>query len=125
MNAGIELDILIAEKIFGLEVVKNKSGSKRGGFYYSVGEPDWDDFYGDMQLANPVPIYSLDIATAWEVVEKLFELGWDCEVSMYRAEQGPRYRVDVRVIEHQEHGATEFADTAPLAICLAALKALE
>ncbi len=66
------------------------------------------DCYGDM------PHYSTDIAAAWEVVKKLNLLG-DYELSKIYGNAG-KYGVwdgDTLITE---------ADTAPMAICLAAYK---
>ncbi len=81
MAPGLELDMLIAEKVMGLDVVKNKSGSKRGGYYYSIGPASWYDNQGDMILDNPVPPYSQEIASAWLVVDKLGEQQIKIEIS--------------------------------------------
>lgn len=119
MKPGKELDALIAEKVMGLEVVRTEWKRKSGasGVYYTIGEPSWDDYAGDMQLGNAVPLYSEDISAAWEVVEKLdllngYTLG--------------RYGFNGRwsVIDDSEC-AVVFGESAPHAICLAALKAIE
>ena len=137
MKAGRELDALVAEKVMGLvltcpvdprfdhSVGTNKDGSsaKRNFCRWPDGREHW------------IPFFSTDIADAWQVVEKLagdgdehpaciqkglpafgdhatpFEVyknyagypGWTC------------YFADYEVCAH--------ADTAPLAICKAALKA--
>lgn len=76
-----------------------------------------EDFEGGREAIYWTPPYSTEISAAWEVVEKfpamqLFKyangLGWDC---YWHAESGP-------LNVHAQ------AETAPLAICLAALKAL-
>ena len=70
-----------------------------------------------------LPHYSTQIADAWLVVEKLqFEftetvVGWHEIQKWYCALDGHLHDLD------KEHCA--YADTAPLAICLAALKAVE
>lgn len=126
LKPGRELDALVAEKVMGLKInwdettpcplcgdVGRFCGARmwcsHDGWYYS-------------QYKN----YSTDIAAAWEVVEKLpfsgrpyIHLGlcdtytdsprWFVEVDL----DGPFKRVLVK------------ADTAPHAICLAALKAVE
>ncbi len=127
MKAGRELNILVAEKVMHLEVAKNKSGSKMGGYYYTIGEPVWHDIQGDMQLANPVPPYSTDIAAAWQVVEKLYWLNKN-EPTILQI-YGPLcdgYEVDV-ILEHHDGPipvGSVIKESAPHAICLAALKAV-
>lgn len=62
---------------------------------------------------------SEDIADAWEVVERMRELGWN--LSMWNTHDGGWYcETETKI------GAREFAEspTAPLAICCAALKAV-
>lgn len=60
-----DLNTLVAETVMGLTVIRNKKGG------WSIGEADWQDFSGDMQLANPLPDYCNDIASAMEVFEHL------------------------------------------------------
>lgn len=65
--------------------------------------------------------YSTDIAAAWEVVEKLaltFELGW------LPADKGLNWDASFGEKRGSEDGTTTYADTAPHAICLSALKAI-
>lgn len=119
MEPGRELDALIAEKVIGLEVVKNKSGSKRGGYYYSIGDAYWCDIQGEMYISNSLSRYSTDIAAAWEVVEKL--------TFVFTLTTNPPYAPTTPETEwmasfnadESVHGCS-----APHAICLAALKAL-
>ena len=93
MEAGRELDALIAEKVMDDML----AGIRLDG------SPMFDD----------IPHYSTQIANAWLVVEKLrlfvqpSALGWHSGL-----------RGDIQ--ENHRH-----ANTAPLAICLAALKAVE
>lgn len=117
MQAGREMDALIAEKIFGLKV-------------------EWEiEYLGEQipsskQLADKydengiLPLYSTDIAAAWEVVEGVrekFNLLMNVHPYSLVAANGG-YRVSVNDL-HIELDYTT-ADTAPLAICRAALKAL-
>ena len=84
---------------------------------------------------SPIPEYSTDIAAAWEVVEKLKQVpkkdaygqpilynwiaveqhikGWIAGLKYFENFEGDYFMTDNYVV----------ADTAPLAICLAALKA--
>ena len=113
MKAGRELDALIAEKVMGL--------TRHDESYVAEGVGKvlrfvWRDgcgtcvYSGDMFL----PHYSTDIAAAWEVVEKadLWSLYGSIGDGPYRA-----------CIQFGDREGLMTADTAPLAICLAALKA--
>ena len=98
MNAGRELDALVAEKVMGWTNVRFicHGLSLRGEV---DGEP-----------SEKVPFYSVDIDAAWDVVEKI---GTSFTLERYNrwyVEFGDRY--------------SAAADTAPHAICLAALKAV-
>lgn len=94
ISAGKELDALIAEKVFDNRGVTTA-------------------MFGNMNAVKP---YSTDIATAWEIVEKLnmavltpkcFYAGGEYQnIDQYTAESG---------------GWFESAETAPLAICRVAL----
>jgi hypothetical protein len=102
MTPGLELDALIAEKVMGLSVSKEIIRDGSGARYYP-------------ELLH----YSTDIAAAWEVVEKM----------------GTLPRKDMQrggfQVNYDDHGWTAsfwreyaFGESAPHAICLAALKAL-
>lgn len=98
MIAGRDLDALIATKVMGL--------------------PVWRDEYETIY-----PPYSVDIAAAFEVVEKLRAQGLTVTISTplpdcksWDVRGWNSQTNDNRFIAH--------ADTAPLAICLAALKAV-
>jgi hypothetical protein len=106
MSPGLELDILVAEKVMGFR-------DTDAGQYFS---------------ASAVPPYSTDIAAAWQVVEKL-------ALQNIRIELMPTmagYAVDfIKYDPTQEFTPwTEIsnsyveAEQAPHAICLAALKAV-
>lgn len=122
MKAGRELDALVAEKVMGCII------SFKGWRYGRCG---CDDTKGPSHMWTPdhetyewpAP-YSTDIAAAWEVVEKMgnwhgFDFAiWKKEVGEWRAgwfEDG---------WEGLEGRADATAESAPHAICLAALKAV-
>jgi hypothetical protein len=102
MKPGPELDDLVAEKVMGRPPQE---------YADARGRPGW------------VPPFSTSIAAAWEVVEKVQQLGWMLN--------------GVRCLDRLEHGdwvciferrgqpdAYKHSPTAPHAICLAALKAV-
>ncbi len=101
-----EIDALIAEKVMGLVVSDGIT-------------TEWDD----------VPHYSTDIAAAWEVYQRCFWYGktkyqpGDCLVVCHNpyCETKEEYWVAYMDYDHLE--CFTRADTAPMAICLAALKA--
>lgn len=109
MQAGRELDALVAEKVMGWKLGDNR------------GAPAWfahDEFRCEVWQFKP----SEDIAAAWEVVEKLGKTWWfDVELTgnLWHAQ-----------FESQEHiSERQFADdystdSAPHAICKAALMAM-
>jgi hypothetical protein len=108
MQAGRELDALIAEKVMGY--VPPRPGT--------VGY-DMKDL-----PRNRVPHYSTDIAAAWQVVEKLNLLSKMKDGCLYFDPSLNKWVIS------EWSGGREFAegsveaDTAPHAICLAALKAI-
>ena len=139
MEAGRELDALIADKVMGMapcdawrpwnmgsaggpmvaisyEDGRCKNGHERGKCYSVVMNGP----------AGGCPKYSTDIAVAWSVVEKLNENGWYVWVFSHGAHYGCwMERFDVNkddTVSERRIPACE-ADTAPLAISLAALKA--
>jgi len=109
MKAGRELDALVAEKVMGM--LKYIQGDIT---IFENEEYLWRDW--------EVPYFSDDIAAAWQVVEKMREkyvinIEIDCEntwVELWRDSTDEPYK----------QVADEYGDTAPLAICLAALRAV-
>lgn len=110
MNAGRELDVLVAEKVMGWRGSSEKHYVGNSGKCFCCGI---------------IPPYSTSIAAAWEVVEKMFYLGWDLELQYFK-KNDKEYTVRVLFAEigNQELSTLAFADTAPHAICLAALEAV-
>lgn len=108
MQAGRELDALVARKVMG--IADAQVFGRLGAMY---------DFTADQGLPKfHVPCYSTDIAAAWTVVDKLSP---DHGVTLKKTgdvwECGPLSRNDEPLFLVQ-------APSAPLAICLAALKAV-
>ena len=121
MKAGRELDALIAEKVMGLIAYKVQL----------VAPPPRVRTIDELQrVGSPLPHYSTDIAAAWEVVQKLGRWrGFDFMLVM----PDPEQTFHLHTYEAGWYEATNDgperrvvgdADTAPLAICLAALKAV-
>lgn len=116
MEAGPQLDELIAEKVMGYSRVTDDC------FY--------NQFLGE-QLAEIRP-YSTDIKAAWEVVNKLahdgFDLNLACRVRTHQQQQNIYYIVGFFRPEQRAPDIFEecvHLNNAPQAICLAALKAMD
>jgi hypothetical protein len=118
MNAGHEMDKLIAEKVMGLEVTVLSADMA------SIGSPHWIDIAGESELLNSLLNYSTDISAAWQVFEKLgLAVGkntvypnleaWVCLTDMFNGEDWLF-----------NHSCGVYGSTAPEAICKAALLAV-
>jgi hypothetical protein len=109
MNAGRELDALIAEKVMGVDPREIYPLD-----YQRVG-PDGDEvpFLDREEVLDEVLHYSTDIAAAWEVVEKL-------HLSVGAVQHNGKWEWLVCPDTNWADERCEFASTAPLAICLVA-----
>lgn len=131
MQAGRELDALIAEKIFGWTGVKCETSAV--GIRVFSGVPPFD------KCAWTIPAYSKDIAAAWSVVEKMIQrirddpyqdFGWDGPLFKSRAGYltNEGYPLGTEcwyvVVQWDGHRKHVCAASAPLAICLAALRSV-
>jgi hypothetical protein len=108
---GREIDVLIAEKVMGITEAK-------------WCEQCWVEIF-DCQCRQgkhgPLP-YSTDIAAAWEVLEKVRPSHGEVWIGRSDTETTMRWKCS---IQHDTSTYEAIADTAPLAICLAALKAVD
>lgn len=105
MQAGRELDALVAKHVMDLNPTWNI--------------PNEDYFYTVNGSNNYLPYYSTSISGAWQVVEKL--KGPDMWIGIDTTPDG-RYRC--MMLNKKGPDADFIADSAPRAICLAALKAV-
>jgi hypothetical protein len=124
MEAGRELDALVAEQVMGWKRETYSFNNWRDGKVESM---ELSGLMGPdgLREVDQFPFYSTDIAAAWEVVEKLEEeniarleltrLGWDWQKT---------WRVSFFTTAVSE-GAIVEGDIVPLTICRAALLALE
>ena len=148
LEAGRELDAMIAERVMGFVWPANRCPVC--GWTYSseagVGRAPFNCSMRPLpprRAADPAP-YSTDLVAAWTVVERLnaadwlvvvksmpvdvpFSLDLDTDVrSIYRRAvvqlTDMRYAKGAGLL-HARHVPPTFADTAPLAICRAALLA--
>ena len=128
MPAGREMDSLVAERVMRIAVFSKQ-------YSPSIQIPCPDNKPGCMVAHfKPVPHYSTDIADAWEVVEKITSKQCGDADDFYVFEIIKRYQQWSVYIHHplwngrynelspiyEMHEAV--ADTAPLAICRAALR---
>lgn len=108
MEAGSEMDALVAERIMGW---------KPEGYFHPGEEDQWEgwrDDKGDGGWVSPIG-YSTELDCAWDVVEKMRTIPMG---GFILTEQRDGWTAHWA-------GVDEFAPTAPLAICRAALKAME
>ena len=126
MIASAELDALVAERVMGWE-------RHRTGIF---GQARFHTDRLDQPQPEDCPEFSTDIAAAWLVMDKMVEL-LDQNEGL-RAFDGPIYKPSHRylteegyplgttcwyvLVETQDSQEFVCADTAPLAICLAALE---
>lgn len=97
---------------------------KRQGSYAfdrTVAEEVMGRTFGDPEA---VPPYSSEIAAAWEVVERLRAKGADVQIAL--CSYGHAWAVGFKPLAEgcELHAAGHVSDSAPFAICMAALKAL-
>jgi hypothetical protein len=115
MKPGRELDALVAEKVMGLPNVR-----KYMSRYVHDNHPEKAWVTGIVDI----PEYSTDISAAWEVVEKMHEWG-GCEISCCGTGEKRWYVVHTHTnTAPYQKGINVTCNTAPEAICKAALLAL-
>ncbi len=119
VEAGPELDALVAEKVMGCRVVHCRDGTYK---LRVPGSYDRVDFVTAEGARSACPKYSTDIAAAWEVMEKMAKEGYKPCVGMNGHCWDATMRVDIATTTEDEWMS---ANTAPLAICRAALAAVE
>lgn len=149
-----ELDALVAEKVMGwmwvtadgITVLAPPSHMIAYRENARLGKGGHIDLDARLLRCPPLPHYSTDIAAAWEVIEKLYNRGISIEISdMRHSPEEPGWWIElVRFEPLKESDAPKWviddlggrpvafhlwehdcgAPTAPLAICLAALKAV-
>ena len=145
MKAGREIDVLVAEHVMGFHVERIKPDwyPHEVTLFFRPGNPLVEYSYDENACnammhrngkddsdgtASPLPFYSEEIEHAWEVVEKLAANGWNVAVeTMANTSEAPYTAVSFwrgDDWDTAEAMATDGANTASLAICLAALKAL-
>lgn len=121
MQAGTELNTLIAERVMGWDRDNEANNTDLNPWYFHRGI--WwtgtTDDYDNVFPFSP----SLNIDDAWRVVLRLRNIGKDCFAVEYVAGRGD-WRASFGSNYSAENEWVADADSAPLAICRAALKAI-
>lgn len=117
MEAGRELDALVAEKVMGWV-------REQGFLLPPVGDPrrNWAAIWDEQGLPDWLPDYSFEIAAAWEVVERMKEL------TKYNGQTWSTRDPWIsfcRELCGDDWFGHAFFHVTPRSICLAALKSLE
>jgi hypothetical protein len=112
---GRELDALVAEVALKHTVYRNAKGP------WSLGPPYWMDLSGEMLLSNPLPLYSEDMAAAWELVEAIGH-----RLCLIKERTPTTYTRPYKAWFSSATGVStpvSYGVTAAHALCLAALRA--
>jgi hypothetical protein len=116
MQAGREMDALIAEKVMGFTVKCILGRYQIALFDVETGERAPGMF-------KNLPYYSTDIAAAWEVRKVIQLLGFDA-VNVHITTDNPYCQFIKPIYEDSIEQYIAYAETDALAICRAALKAV-
>ena len=117
-----ELDALVAVKVMGFywegkprgHQYLYQPGGKQAGIKERGKEPC---YFGNSQFGKPyLPDYSTSISDAWLVVEEMRGRGLDVRVESFQQDEG------VVIWEAEVGDKWSDCDTAPEAICMAALE---
>lgn len=130
MTAGRELDALVAEKVMGCKIRRVYRTCRDGTPWFEVfcecGHGEHGDTYMEERRISSDPYdiwrYSTSIEAAGRVVEKLAADGLHLNLTEYKM-WCCSFVKEMDELTYAQVGYAE-ADTAPLAICLAALKAV-
>jgi hypothetical protein len=129
--SGRELDAAVAEQVMGFtrapEPPHRTDNRAISGVLYYLPETPWD-----RNQQNVVPYFSSDVAAAMQVVEKMREQGWTfeltgiainapCVVGNPDKQWLATFDDDARF----PHPFGSYSSASALAICLAALKAIQ
>ena len=104
MEAGREMDLLVSKLIVSKKIPATSWHNGETIYYEDINENE----------LRKMPDYSTDISAAWEVVKKLKEISAFVEVTLYDCGHNSCKLNPFKNIYVE-------ADTAPLAICRAAL----
>lgn len=129
IEAGRELDALIAEKVFGCRVLW-QSASVHGPYCGCLCKDGYKKGpHGDpAAFDEDLPYYSTDISAAWLVVERMRSSKWNfCIVDMQGRSPTTfcaQFGETKKKKDGKGRGFFEAAESAPLAICVTALAAV-
>jgi hypothetical protein len=107
MNPGRELNELIAEHVMGISKEDIEQWRKDANHHNPL-----------VQIMDALPTYSTNITWAWSVVEKLLKEKHYVDIEMGDSEGSAYVAVEIDYVNNT------VGQTAPHAICLAALKAV-
>lgn len=115
-----DLDVRVHREIMGRDCLKDSTWSNGEWRDIRAKEPSGSIWFGD-----PVPRYSSDIAAAWRVVEKMAATHWlKLSTPFY---PGDNFWAAFDLHNHMDATNPIYSswscDSAPVAICLSALKA--
>jgi len=116
MEAGPEMDALVAERVMGWQLSEYRIVRPDGSSFDAPIREMWDD---PLYSRYSLPPYSTDIAAAWQVVEHMRTIEFDIDLLLMPDSQ------DRCCLEHSariESKVCAYAPDMPLAICRAALK---
>jgi hypothetical protein len=134
--AGMELRAAVAERVLGRKVrtITNDDSLHAGELcrtysggrdYIGNGGLVFDNEPGDLSIAHEVPHYETDIAAAMEVVEAMRARGYSFLLNIPDPAEPRTWWAEFADTTSIYDDGLEYQDTAPLAICRAALAALE
>lgn len=132
-SPGPELNIEIAKLLGWTEIEWRPENGGVRNLPVGIRPDERPSPYTGYRPKFQIPDYSRDIAAAWEVVGKIQSTGWCFELKSWgdKAPQGPKILVYLWkewITQNNKlmhgNGLQVLGDTAPHAICLAALKAL-
>ena len=117
MRPGRELDAMIAKQVLGYPVTQQKNGALHEGAPKGV---------------RPLALYSKDMTAAWEVVEKMAMTLIPIEGDSWFAlvGNGNRFKSPADFLKYVQcadfvKAGAAVGESAPLTICLAALRSVE
>lgn len=125
MEAGLELDRLVAEKIIGwtdIQIVPHWQNSRK--VLEGIKPDTIASQYTGYRSKHVIPGYSSDIAASWTVVNKLNDLGFAVFIEQMTDGLCNAYIKKESLEISLVISETERLTKAPHAICLAALKAI-
>lgn len=126
MQAGAEMDLLVAQKVMGWDPENEGNNSDLNPYFFDNGK-----WWAGTTAREEHAVYwspSTNIAHAWEVVERLRPLGEPCVYILAPEDRevfGTWGAMVSDEVTADAIGGIGYGATAPLAICRAALYALQ